>query len=251
MTEKRGGTRRWLVLSIAAAVLIAGGLGYWAASRPAAARPPGPLRILPLGDSVTVGSRGTNAGYRAMLAELLTRAGVSFQFIGTKTHNPGRLPPAQRHHEGWSGRVIEAGPPEREGLIDVVPGYFSSADLHPDIILLMIGTNDVWVDYELDGAGQRLDRLVTLLVDKREGLAPNARLLLQQIIPNADPAINARVRIYNEHVVAVARRQRERGNDVTLVRSTVELSDLHKDKLHPVDSGYRKIAQAWFDALSD
>jgi hypothetical protein len=251
MTEARGGTRRWLVYAIAAAVLVAGGLGSWAASRAPRSRPPGPLRILPLGDSVTVGSRGTNAGYRAMLAELLTQAGIAFQFIGTKTHNPGRLPPGQQHHEGWTGRVIEAGPPEREGLIDVVPGYFRSADLHPDVILLMIGTNDVWVDHELDSAGERLDRLITRLVDKREGLAPHARLLLQQIIPNGDPVVNARVRAYNEQVAAVAKRQRARGNDVTLVPSTVQLSDLHRDTLHPVDSGYRKIAQAWFDALRD
>jgi lysophospholipase L1-like esterase len=208
-----------------------------------------PLRILPLGDSITVGSRGTNAGYRAMLAAMLTRAGVSFQFVGSKHHNPGQLPLEQTHHEGWTGRVIRAGPPKREGVTEIVRPLLAPGGLRPDIILLLIGTNDVHVDYKLDGAEQRLDALVSLLVDKRTGLARGARLLLSQIPPNGVPAKNEHVQAYNESVEAVARRQRAAGNDVQLVLTRVELSDMAPDKLHPLDSGYRKIAEAWFEAL--
>src|SRR5262249_2394062 len=76
------------------------------------------LKIMPLGDSITDGEGGTNAGYRKALYDLLVAAKVSFQFVGSAFDNPGMLPPEQTHHEGHSGFTIAAGTSGRSGISD-------------------------------------------------------------------------------------------------------------------------------------
>src|SRR5262245_40245288 len=145
-----------------------------------------PLRLLPLGDSITYGDGGTNAGYRSSLAALLAEAGLASRFVGTSRDNPGTLRGDQVWHEGHPGWVIRGGRSGREGLAEHVPRW-QRARLDPDVILLMIGTNDVAMDLELGSATERLDELVGMLIEPR-GLAPDARLLLAQITPILDAA---------------------------------------------------------------
>lgn len=71
--------------------------------------PAGGLKIMPLGDSITDGVGGTNAGYRGTLNTLLNNAGITHQFVGSATDNPGSLPADQQHHEGHSGYTITGG----------------------------------------------------------------------------------------------------------------------------------------------
>jgi lysophospholipase L1-like esterase len=205
------------------------------------------VRILPLGDSITYGDGGTHAGYRSTLAELLTGAGMEFRFVGTSRENPGSLRGDRVWHEGHPGWVIRAGRSGREGLTEHVPRMVR-AQLAPDVILLMIGTNDVAMDLELESAAQRLDELVGLLIDPT-GLAPRARLFVAQITPILDADGDARARTFNAALTElVARRASPR----------VQLVDMHTplgapdmaDGLHPNDAGYRKIARAWFEALT-
>ena len=58
--------------------------------------------IMPLGDSITYGGGGTNAGYRGPLYNLLTSEGAALQFVGDSTLNPGSLPADQTQHSGHS-----------------------------------------------------------------------------------------------------------------------------------------------------
>ena len=54
------------------------------ASRASVARPSAPLRILPLGDSITYGSHGQDtAGYRGPLYQMLTNAHYRIDYVGT------------------------------------------------------------------------------------------------------------------------------------------------------------------------
>ena len=70
---------------------------------------PAGTKIMPVGDSITYGVNGTNAGYRGYLYAGLTAAGNStnnFQLVGTTNGNPGSLPTSpvdQTGHDGWSG----------------------------------------------------------------------------------------------------------------------------------------------------
>ena len=66
---------------------------------------PAPIRIMPLGDSITYGysSLSSPGGYRAPLYQLLTNAGFNVDYIGTLTNNPAPSLPDwdQEGHPGW------------------------------------------------------------------------------------------------------------------------------------------------------
>src|SRR6185295_9508673 len=63
-----------------------------------------PVRIMPLGDSITDGTAYGTAGvggYRGPLYTLLTNAGFNVDYIGTLTNNGASIP--DHNHEGHSG----------------------------------------------------------------------------------------------------------------------------------------------------
>src|SRR2546427_13252520 len=78
----------------------------------ATATPP-PIRILPLGDSITQGWI-VPGGYRLPLYQLLTNAGYNVDFTGTQTDNgaPGLPDPDHEGHPGWTIRQITAIAPD-------------------------------------------------------------------------------------------------------------------------------------------
>jgi lysophospholipase L1-like esterase len=208
-------------------------------------------RVLPMGDSITVGMQGTHAGYRGPLAERLAAEGIAYQFVGAQSDNQGDLPPDQVHHEGHSGFLIAARDGNAPGLTDQVDSWLGPTGVTPDIILLMIGTNDVDQGLDLANAGSRLDALISKLVDKTAGLHPGARCIVAQIPPINDPAEDQLASEYNARVASVVARHKAAGNSVSLVdmHSALGLSDL-ADKLHPNDTGYAKMANIWFKAIT-
>jgi lysophospholipase L1-like esterase len=181
-----------------------------------------------------------------VLAARLDAAGLSAQLVGTADDNSGALPADERHHEGHSGWVISAGSSGRDGLFEHVAEWLGPGGVHPDVVLLMIGTNDVDLAYDLEHVGARLDALVTRL----RTLAPQARVIVAQLVPVNDADEDARARGYNEIVAAIVAQHRAAGEDIRLVdmHAAVTLADL-SDKLHPNEAGYAKMAQVWFDAI--
>jgi hypothetical protein len=64
--------------------------------------PPSPLRILPLGDSITEGT--VAGGYRAPLYAALIADGYTVSYVGDQTTNlGGGLPADEGRHEGFPG----------------------------------------------------------------------------------------------------------------------------------------------------
>jgi len=78
-------------------------LGFIACLVSATASPP-PIRILPLGDSITYGYP-VSGGYRLPLYQLLTNGGYNVDFTGTQTDN-GAPDLPDPHHEGHPGWTI-------------------------------------------------------------------------------------------------------------------------------------------------
>jgi lysophospholipase L1-like esterase len=212
-------------------------------------------RIMPLGDSITDGAGGTNAGYRGPLYGLLTAAGYSFQFVGSAADNPGTLPSTpldQRRHEGHSGYVIAAGSSGRDGLTDNLNAWLGAGGADPNVILLMIGTNDINLNYQRSTAPQRLDSLVSMISNKNTGLKPNAHLIIAQIVPIVDATEDGWVREYNLGIADVVFKHRNLlGENVSLVdmHSSLVASDF-ADMLHPNNSGYNKMAGIWMSGIA-
>ena len=112
-----------------------------------------PVRILPLGDSLTDGFTGTpvQGGYRNRLYSLLNGAGYQVDFVGTfsDSSNP-TLPDA--NHQGLGGARVDH-------IQANIGGWLNQVE-DPDVILLLIGTNDFYQSYQLAGINTRLTNLI-------------------------------------------------------------------------------------------
>lgn len=190
-----------------------------------------PVRLMPLGDSITDGF-SVPGGYRTDLWNALQQDGADVDFVGSLSGGPDPL--GDRDHEGHTGWTI--------AQIDAdVEQWLATHD--PDTVLLHIGTNDM---YGTDPAGAA-SRLATL-VDRITTVSPDVRLLLATIVPL--PAFDDAVRNFNAAVPGIVRSQVEAGKDVQLVDMYARLTaDDLADGVHPGPGGYRKMAAAWYDAL--
>lgn len=197
-----------------------------------------PIRILPLGDSITFGL-GSPGGYRAPLYNLLTNAGFKVDFVGTQTNNGApELPDPD--HEGHSGWRIDQINSILESLFNKV------ADI--DIILLLIGTNDYGTEYDTPHAIDRLENLVARMATNR----PFARIIVANLLEREEPYNTWIQATFNPLIPDMVERQQALGREVYFddIRSAVPLSDL-PDQLHPDALGYAKMATNWFGVVTN
>lgn len=229
-----------------------------------------PLRIMPLGDSITAGYTDNphwtvdfEFGYRSGLYTRLTKAGYDFTFVGgspepwvSKYGDPtrgGTYKPeldlrdlGQDGHEGYGGQTI--------GFIDGI--ITDRINVHkPDVILLMIGTNQRNANSPAD-----LSNLVGKIVTQ----APDVHLIVAQIIPIASghASQNVSVHAFNTYIrETLVPTYAARGVNVSTVDLfTMFLSDpndptsvrpgTHADNaVHPSTAMSDEMAQAWFEGI--
>jgi lysophospholipase L1-like esterase len=138
-----------------------------------------------------------------------------------------------RNHEGHSGWTIKQ-------IDDIVPD--PALDETPHIILLHIGTNDM---YGMpNGAPDRLGTLIDQLITA----APDALLVVAKIIPF--PGAASTVDTFNAAVPGVVKARADAGKHIILVDQftgfpTSELGD----GVHPNEAGYNRMAGVWYDAI--
>lgn len=198
-----------------------------------------PLRVLPLGDSLTVGYT-VPSGYRDLLQALLADAGYNFDFLGTQIDQLNTLIP-DPDHEGHSGWRIDEIHTNVNGWLNAIAT--------PDVILLLIGTNDIHQNYNVPTAPQRLENLVSTIATAR----PTSKILLANLLIRTDDAAkNAQHTTFNTFVPGIVSNQVSLGREVYFVdlHSRVSSSGLSSDGLHPNQSGYDDIAEGWFDRIA-
>jgi autotransporter-associated beta strand protein len=197
-----------------------------------------PVRILPLGDSITFGYGGdpNKGGYRTPLYNLLTAAGYNVNFIGTSTDNSGEM--AQPHHEGHPGYQIS-------GIGTYLVPWLDAVE-YPDVILLHIGTNDFGVFNNTAAAIDRLDQLIGWIADLR----PRAHIIVTNLLEREEPYNTTIQAQFNPYVQAKVDAQAALGRRVTFLdmRSAVPVSNM-PDSLHPNQTGYNLMAAAWLPAI--
>ena len=230
-----------------------------------------PLRIMYLGDSITVGytdNPGWNNhpfmfGYRSGLYTRLTNAGYNFQFVGGSTEpwtgisgdptHGGTYTPAfdlrdfgQDNHRGYGGA----------GIWGNVNSWIDADN--PDIILLLIGIN---------GMGGGSQTALTNLVSSIVAHAPDVHLIVAQITPYSsfnqtlyDYNLYVRDTLVPGHVTA--------GNKVSTVdlysffltdpstyttlpstTGAVEPGVLSNNINHPDNPHYDLMAQEWYEGI--
>ncbi|KAL8931227.1 MAG: hypothetical protein Q9211_007127, partial [Gyalolechia sp. 1 TL-2023] len=144
---------------------------------------------------------------------------------------------ANNENEGHPGYPI--GPVGDAGK----PDY----SLRPNVVLLMVGTNDVVFDLNLDTAPLTMGKVIDEIV----GSCPDAALLVAQIPVLLDPAREKRRLTLNNAIKDVVEARFNASKQVALASmEKFTLQHLNvTDGIHPNDEGYKDIAAAWYDAI--
>ena len=197
-----------------------------------------PIRIMPLGDSITFGSGGTAnlGGYRNKLYSTLTTAGYVVDYVGTQTGNSSGLP--DQNHQGIGGWRIDQ-------LDTNMVAWLGSID-DPDVVLMHIGTNDFGQSFNTATAIDRLDALIL----KIASLRPYAHIIVTNLMERGEPANTNIQTLFNPYVQDRVNAHATAGRRVYFLnmRAAVPLSDM-PDNLHPNQTGYDKMADAWLPAI--
>ncbi|KAI8316014.1 Multidomain esterase [Colletotrichum sp. SAR11_59] len=195
-------------------------------TKPGQAIKPGTnLRILGVGDSITVGflsdlDGGDGNGYRMKLRQNLSNDRVSF--IGTESVR-GTIP--DNYFAAWNARTIRF-------ISDHVG---SSLQQQPNIVLVHAGTNDMNpnLDVALEGndpkdAAERLGKLIDQVVEA----CPSAVVLVAMIINTRDEGQQRNTVPYQGHIPGI-------------VASRQVAGLLRVDGVHPTNEGYRHFGDYW------
>jgi hypothetical protein len=214
-----------------------------------------PLRIMPLGDPITQAD-DSHLSYRYYLWILLTDAGVNFDFVGSMNGNYRGDPEWPIHkgrsfdsdhegHWGWSAGQILDGFPQSpdENLSGWLKGYT------PDIALVHLGTNDV---LRFESAADTIDELKQIIGTLRDD-NPSVIILLAKLIPVPEGLVSRHMDDLNDRIEDIGAEMSGPISPVIIVDQTAGFDsdvDLY-DGLHPNESGERKMAAKWFEALQE
>ena len=278
-------TKKFIALICTAAVAVTG-IRLNITTNASAEKTEEPIKILPIGDSITDGY-GTDGSYRKFLYNDLTEAGYSIDMCGPNASwgdgqytdpSTGAFFTYDAAHCGYSGYAIEEYP-GRNGILETLKNGDYVKQYDPDIVILQIGTNDIIDNHEISTAGKRLDTLVTYILDNIDeddalfvttipDLDPNRTEVydwfanyrhLPDWTPvsdvNAEKYVQDQISEYNSQVKKLVEMKQNSGvkniyfGDIFSVIDDVK-SEL-KDGVHPNDSGYKLMGNYWADVLKE
>lgn len=215
------------------------------------------IRIMPLGDSVTGGSKSTTS-YRYFLSRSLRKDGYSdVSFVGSLNGvTDGNEPPdpvwESRHegHPGWTAADIVNGSDEHR---DWMRGKLSGSGgwgrvYRPDIALVDLGLNDL-----SRGFGPKLAASnVAKVIDALRSANPHIAIALAEVTPewNNEPGYD-QIPQLNDLLRLLALRKTTYQSPITIV-DLFDGMDVNVDLIdgvHPTDAGHQKIAEAWLPVV--
>ncbi|KAI1486892.1 cellulose-binding protein [Biscogniauxia mediterranea] len=189
------------------------------------------LKIMPLGDSIT-----EITCWRAKLWDLLKANGVTdnIEFVGSQTNNPQNCQASDanwdKHHEGHSGFLAI------NIANTLLEGWLASAQ--PDVVMFMLGTNDV-------AQGRSLTDIMaayTRMVDLMRASNPNMKIIVDSVIPL--PMNNAPIEALNAAIPPWAAEHNTTESPVYFNDVYPYPSTALRDGVHPNDAGDVIIADA-------
>jgi lysophospholipase L1-like esterase len=199
-----------------------------------------PVKIMPLGDSITQGSKA-HGSYRRALWKLLKTQGYGVDFVGSqKTVQDGESPlkDFDLDHEGhWGWRVDE--------VLAQLDGWVKTTK--PDIALIHLGTNDIAQQQDIRETIAELKQVVVQL--RRTN--PKIKVLMAQIIPLQGS--EKRCQAFNAQIKVLSRQLSTKQSPIIAVDQftgfQAEPGKDTYDGTHPNALGEKKMAQRWFNAI--
>ncbi|MFD0742792.1 cellulose binding domain-containing protein [Phytohabitans flavus] len=199
-----------------------------------------PVRVMPLGDSIT----GSPGCWRATLWNRLRSSGLTdVDFVGT-------LPPQgcgvayDGDNEGHGG-FLATNVADQNQLV----GWLAAT--RPDIVMMHFGTNDVWSNRSPDVILAAFSKLV----DQMRASNPNMRILVAKIIPMGTsqcPECGQRVVTFNNAIPGWAAGKTTSQSPITVVDHWTGFNTATDtyDGVHPNAAGDQKMSDRWYPALA-
>ncbi|WP_027344382.1 cellulose binding domain-containing protein [Hamadaea tsunoensis] len=234
---------RALFAALLAALSAAVAVGLTTVTTPAAAGTSlaaAPVRIMPLGDSIT----GSPGCWRALLWNRLQSSGyTNIDFVGT-------LPPQgcgvayDGDNEGHGGYLAT-----NIANQNLLPAWLAATT--PDIVVMHLGTNDVWSSI----APATILTAFSTLVDQMRASNPAMKILVAQILPmnpSSCAECGQRVINFNAAIPAWAASKSTAQSPITVVDQWTGFNTATDtgDGVHPNASGDQKMSDRWYPPLS-
>jgi lysophospholipase L1-like esterase len=191
-----------------------------------------PIRIMPLGDSITLGIGDEQLqGYRASLYRDLVKKGYDIDFVGLYQDGAGETV-FDPDHQGTGGQT-------KEELADAVQKYLQGNPA--DMILLHIGTNRESSD----------PSPVESILNTIDLLDPNTKVMVARIINkySKDGTLLPVIGQYNDNVEAMVLAREDENLTIVDMESRLQFPAHYAGTIHPNRAGYRIMADAWLEAL--
>jgi lysophospholipase L1-like esterase len=212
------------------------------------------VKIMPLGDSITKGSvmtaeQARHPTYRYWLWNDLKKNGYDVDFVGSwRMPNFPNVSFDQDNegHGGYTSGEILHGVPDNPGepgaLHDWVQGY------DYDMVLLLIGTNDVLHGVPTDESAFNIMETITVLRQKN----PRVTIFLATL-PTATYYRQSLINL-NQEIMHIADLATTPESRVILVDQYYGYDGVKDNQppeyVHPTESGEKKIAKNWYDAIT-
>ena len=221
------------------------------------------IRIMPAGDSITFGM-GDTGGYRKYLDYFLKEKGyTNFDFVGPEGKNSasfnynGKTVTYDDNHAGYSGyTILKQQGGYGGGLYDVLKETDAVKKTQPNIILLIIGTNDMNYNH----TESELEKDLHTLLDFMIADMPSDGMIFLSTIPELGGGMfmgggdkTAQIASYNNLVKKVANEYNSSGKQVTFadihgcLNGTADLGD----GVHPNAVGYEKMGKYWAEVVDE
>ena len=229
----------------------------WYASSPEV-KAIGSVNIMPIGDSITFGL-GEDGGYRKYLDYALKTKDIAFDMVGPEGSNSasfnynGQSCQYDGNHAGYSGYTIKQQYPipswGENGLLEKLQSKDAVKQAQPDIVLLIIGTNDMTANRNLSDCEQDLHALIDYLL----GNMPEDGVVFMGSIPEftAYGGNAQRVGNYNNTVQKVAESYGENVQFADVHGCLNGMADMSSDNLHPSGAGYEKMGKFWAEVIAE
>ena len=197
----------------------------------------GVLRIMPLGDSITLGWDGSRnlGGFRSKLETDLLSEDYVFDFVGSPNHGPSGFDNDHEEHGGWHADEI------------AFSIYQWLKDNPAEVVLLHIGTNDISGGEAPKDIAEEID-LILDRIDRYE-MTTNTDIvvILARIINQKVPIQN--VTDLNNAIHDLADTREDDNIIVVDMENALDYPDDMSDKIHPNDIGYSKMAEVFLNAI--
>jgi hypothetical protein len=210
--------------------------------------PPTLTKILPIGDTLTVGTDKFPGGYRGLLYDTLTALGYNVSMLGTRSSSE----PAQAsdtdmdfYHEGWDGKSIDFFSGTAESFLDAIEC--------PDVILLHVGMMDFVNDEDISNA---IYRFVTLLREISDA-QPHSNIIATNLMQHKEDTVDDHIQSYfNGMIQEQVDFMASSGVKVTFLdmragTNPVRVKTVNGGEitLTNQNSGFEKMSDAWVGAI--